>query len=255
MACFHTHVSDVLYTAEQVLEHLTCGTSSRYRLHVKGRCKWGPWIRSNVILPDGCQAWLVTKLRFPTLCRSLRWTFPPHFFFWLLSTLLCSSPRIPYSRASKQGRRLHRRPSDHKHAFLTFIPLLPTPVLPSHFPSTQLMATWPMMDVVEGATLGGHVAQVNLLVLYQHLEEAKLGKDKVRAHSSQRGSKLPLTSNDAHIEDPNNTFFFFWIIEKGVVYIGSALNCGCCLKKMIGYQLRIKGCSCPHSTTLISNCM
>lgn len=71
------------------------------------------------------------------------------------------------------------------------------------------MATWPMMDVVEGATLGGHVAQVNLLVLYQHLEEAKLGKDKVRAHSSQRGSKLPLTSNDAHIEDPNNTFFFF----------------------------------------------
>lgn len=37
--------------------------------------------------------------------------------------------------------------------------------------------TWPMMDVVKRTTFGGHVAQVNLLVLYLYLKEAKLGKE------------------------------------------------------------------------------
>lgn len=38
------------------------------------------------------------------------------------------------------------------------------------------------MDVVQRATLGGHVAQVNLLVLYLDLKESKSRKVRVRIH-------------------------------------------------------------------------
>lgn len=65
---------------------------SRY-IHVNAKCKWDPWVGSSVILPDGCQVWLVTKLSFPTPSRlfSFRWTFSTLLsHLWLLAILLCS---------------------------------------------------------------------------------------------------------------------------------------------------------------------
>lgn len=46
-----------------------------------------------------------------------------------------------------------------------------------------------MMDVVQRATFGGHVAQVNLLVLYLHLESGKKVNRDIRINTFKK--KVP----------------------------------------------------------------
>lgn len=58
-------------------------------------------------------------------------------------------------------------------------------LVPPH--QCKLSVTWPVVDVVQRATLGGHVAQVDLLVLNLNLQVAeKTKKKKVRSSQASR---------------------------------------------------------------------
>lgn len=61
------------------------------------------------------------------------------------------------------------------------------------------------------------MAQVNLLVLYQHLEEAKSEKNTRSELSVQHEVKKPLlSSNDPHKENPNSIFLFLNYRRHGI---------------------------------------
>lgn len=59
-----------------------------------------------------------------------------------------------------------------------------------------------MMDVVERATLGGHVTQVNLLGLYLHLEEVHKQRQRSQ-HPIIRVRITQLVANDSQTENAN----------------------------------------------------
>ncbi len=59
-ACFYLALTWIFLYPDSIYRHIS---------QVNARCKWDPWVGSSVILPDRCEVWLVTKLKFPTSCR------------------------------------------------------------------------------------------------------------------------------------------------------------------------------------------